>query len=54
MRTLMINMLYRKILTLDPHKAADSGQVANLIANDTQFIENTLPNFNNGNHLMEK
>ena len=44
----MIQLVYRKVLKVAPSKTANSGQVVNLISNDTQFFNDTLAAFTTG------
>jgi hypothetical protein len=43
-----VQAVYRKILTMATSKKMSSGNIVNLVANDTQFMTDTLTAFNNG------
>lgn len=45
---MLVQAVYRKVLSVRASKASSSGNIVNLVANDTQFLTDTLTAFNNG------
>jgi len=48
MRSVLTELVYKKVIKLEPTKKTNSGQIVNLLANDTQFFADTLAIFNSG------
>jgi len=47
-RSVLVQAVYRKVLSIRASKTSSSGNIVNLVANDTQFLTDTLTAFNNG------
>eukprot|EP01118_Nematostelium_gracile_P016057 TRINITY_DN656_c0_g1_i1.p1 TRINITY_DN656_c0_g1~~TRINITY_DN656_c0_g1_i1.p1 ORF type:complete len:1510 (-),score=442.59 TRINITY_DN656_c0_g1_i1:26-4555(-) len=48
MRVVLVQLVYRKVLTLGASRDANSGNIVNLVANDAQFVCDTLVAFTGG------
>jgi ABC-type multidrug transport system fused ATPase/permease subunit len=48
LRSILIQEVYRKVLNVAPSRTSNSGQVVNLLANDAQFVADTMPAFSAG------
>jgi ABC-type multidrug transport system fused ATPase/permease subunit len=47
-RSVLLLLLYRKVLTLASNKNSNSGQIVNLVSQDAQMISESIGIFNNG------